>query len=108
MVQNSSGTQLTEIIVYVDSWMTELLAPFLTHRREDIASILNYLQIGNFDALWDLGHDIKGTGAVYGFVGMARIGQSIERSAQERGSEELETLALELSNYLDRVKLVYS
>lgn len=108
MVQDSNRTQQAEIIVQVDSWMAELIPPFLKHRREDIASLLNYLQAGNFEAVWDLGHDIKGTGAVYGFVGLARIGQSIEQAAQERGSTDLEALAEELSNYLDRVKFVYS
>ena len=107
-MQDSSKTQLTEIIVHIDSWMSELIAPFLKHRREDIASLLNFLQAGNFEAVWDLGHDLKGTGAVYGFVGMAKIGQSIEQAAQERESQVLALLAEELSNYLDRVKLVYS
>jgi len=108
MGQDSSSTQQAEIIVHVDSWMAELITPFLKHRREDIASLLNYLYAGNFEAVWDLGHDIKGTGSVYGFVGMARIGKSIEQAAKERGSNELESLAEQLANYLDRVKLVYS
>lgn len=107
MTQDNTRTQLTEIIVHVDSWMAELTTPFLNHRREDIASLLIYLQEGNFEAVWNLGHDIKGTGAVYGFIDMARIGQSIEQAARERNSNELKTLAEELSDYLDRVKLVY-
>ena len=108
MVPSTSRTQLTEIIVHVDSWMEELVTPFLQHRREDIASLLNYLQADNFEAVWNLGHDIKGTGAVYGFAEMAQIGLLIELAAEERGSLDLITLAEDLSNYLDRVKLVYS
>ena len=107
MTQESSTTPLTEIIVHVDSWMAELMTPFLNHRREDIATLLIHLQAGDFEAVWNLGHDIKGTGAVYGFSDMARIGQSIEQAARERGSKQLKTLAEELTNYLDRVKLVY-
>ena len=106
-MQDTSTAQHKEIIVNVDSWMSELVTPFLEHRREDIASLVNYLQAGNFEAAWDLGHDIKGTAAVYGFVGMARIGQAIEHAAQKPESNELESLAEELSDYLDRVRLVY-
>ena len=83
------------------------MTPFLNHRREDIATLLIHLQAGDFEAVWNLGHDIKGTGAVYGFKGMATIGQSIEQAAQKRESKLLAILAEELSNYLDRVKLVY-
>ena len=107
-MQDGNRTKQAEIIVHVESWMSELITPFMDHRREDIASLLNCLQAGDFEAAWDLGHDIKGTGAVYGFAGMARIGLSIEQAAEERGFKELESLAEELSNYLDRVKLVYS
>ena len=107
MVRENSVTRFQEIIVHVDSWMADLITPFMEHRREDIAALLNYLGEGNYEAAWDLGHDIKGTAAVYGFVGLARIGQSIELAAQERDFKGLEALAEELSDYLDRVKLVY-
>jgi HPt (histidine-containing phosphotransfer) domain-containing protein len=107
MVQYESGTQLTEIIVHVESWMSELMNPFLTHRREDIALLLIHSKTSDFEAAWNMGHDLKGTGAVYGFKGMATIGQSIEQAAQKRESKLLARLAEELCNYLDRVKLVY-
>jgi len=107
MVQDSSGTQLAEIIVHVDTWMAELVAPFLKHRREDIDFLLDALQKENFETVWELGHEIKGTSAVYGFVRIARLGQAIEQAAKEREYKELEELAKELSNYLDRVEVVY-
>lgn len=107
MVQDSKGTQLERIFVNVDTWMVELIGPFLKHKQEELSSLLIALRAGDFEEVEEMGHAVKGTAAVYGFPGMTRIGQSIERAAAERQIEELEKLADELSEYLIRVEVVY-
>ena len=96
----------TRIIVRVDRLFNDLTEPFLNHRREDVALLKVFLRHDNFDEIRELGHEIKGTASVYGFAGMAKIGQSIEKAASQRKQDILVSLAAELEDYLDRVEVV--
>ena len=95
-----------KIIVRVDRLFRDLIEPFLEHRREDVALLRILLRHENFYEIRELGHEIKGTASVYGFQGMAKIGQSIEDAASQRKPDLVVAVAAELDDYLDRVEVV--
>ena len=97
----------TKIVVRVDRLFDDLTGPFLDHRREDVSFLRVLLRHENFDEIRELGHEIKGTASVYGFPGMAKIGQSLEEAARQRRPNILLAMAAELEDYLDRVEVVF-
>ena len=110
MEQKAEGKIQKAIPVRVDPRILDLVEPFLKHRRKDVATLRRLLQAKDFSAIQILGHDLKGTGSVYGFKGMTRIGISIERVRARPGNEakvdELASLIDRFADYLGRVKIV--
>ena len=55
-------------------------------------------------AFW---HTLKGGGGGYGLDTITRIGRDIENAAQEKRTESIKAYIDELSDYLERVEVVY-
>ena len=60
---------------------------------------------GGFELLPALGHDIKGTGASYGFPALTQMGAALEHSARQLDAGTLSKQLTELGDYLSRVQL---
>jgi HPt (histidine-containing phosphotransfer) domain-containing protein len=103
MTQNKSE----KIIVHIDADIEELVPGFFENRHEDIKTILDALEKGNYDTIMLLGHSMKGSGGGYGFNAITNMGSSIEEAAKGKNSEEIKKWVAELSSYLDRVEVVY-
>jgi hypothetical protein len=67
--------------------------------------MIEFLAISDFNSLAALGHNLKGTGASYGFPDLTRIGTSLEHSARVTDPIAVSKQLAELANYLDRVEL---
>ena len=96
-----------KIIVHVDADLEELIPGFLQNRHEDIKTILNALEKGDYETVRILGHSMKGSGGGYGFDAITDIGHSIEDAAKEKNPEEIKKQVNALSGYLDRVEVVF-
>ena len=106
-MENTSENAEEEIVVRLDPLIQDIVADFLQHRRENVASILDALEAADYEAVENIGHDIEGTGGAFGFSGMARIGRSLRQAAREASPGEIKRLAEELTSYLERLKIVY-
>jgi hypothetical protein len=53
-----------------------------------------------------LGHQLKGSGAGYGFPEITRVGAAIEVAAMADNENEIRSQILALAIYLDRVEIV--
>ena len=100
-------TNSDKIIVGVDSDLEDLIPGYLENRKDDIQSILEALQDGDYEKIRLLAHSMKGSGGGYGFVSITDIGKSIETAAVERNDEEIKNQVNELSSFLDRVEVVF-
>ena len=47
----------------------DLIPAFLRNRRQDVITMLDALDRGDFETVESLGHGMKGSGASYGFPG---------------------------------------
>lgn len=103
----NNGGQKEGFVVHLDAIIEDLIPDFLEHRKGDVTSIRNALERDDFEALSELGHNIEGTSGAFGFRGMARIGRSLRAAVREHDGPEVQRLADELANYLDRVEVVY-
>ncbi len=80
------------------SSIAELLPEYFANLREDAARIEEMLPEGRFEEIVRVGHQLKGSGASYGFPRLSEIGADIEAAAR---AGELEPIA-ELTEILKR------
>src|SRR5438552_12528577 len=67
-----------KIRVTVDASLQDLIPSFLDKRRKDVPKLIEALAAGDFATIRRLGHNLKGTGAGYGFPALTDIGAAIE------------------------------
>lgn len=109
MTQHSPGNSgaMGSIIAYIDSDLEELIPEFLENRRNDTAAMRGAAEVGDFETIRVLGHDMKGCGAGYGFDGITNLGESLEQAAKDQNKPEIRDLVQELNDYLEIVEVVY-
>ena len=107
MTQNADAKPDKKIVVDIDSDIEDLIPGFLENRQEDVKSIYDALEKEDYETIRILGHSMKGAGGGYGFDEITDIGRSIEESAEGKNPEEVKKWVINLSNYLDRVEIVY-
>ncbi len=93
------------IDVEVDPLLLTLIPGFLEHRLEDVTTIEQALQAGDFAAIRLLGHSMKGSGGSYGFDLISRIGREIEIGARDKDTGAVRHALGTLADYLRRVKV---
>ena len=96
-----------EIPVRVAPEIGKLVPRFLRARRDDVVTIEAAIVSGDFDTIRQIGHNMRGVGAAYGFQGLSTIGRSLEAAAPDGKPEELRELLGELVSYLERLRVEY-
>ena len=94
-------------LVRVVESLAELVPGFLEGRRRDIDAIAAALERSDYNDVRILGHNMKGSGAGYGFNRITEIGASLEQAAGRRVPEEIRARSAELARYLDGLHVVY-
>ncbi len=94
-------------LVRLGSSFAELVPGFLQGRRRDINTIAAALERSDYEEVRVLGHNMKGSGAGYGFNRITEIGASLEQAAGRRAPEEIRARAMELERYLDGLHVEY-
>ena len=77
-----------------DEW-AEMQEMYVNHTSKELLSIIENLETKSFDSLRTFGHNIKGSGGMYGFNEVTEIGAVIEAAAKD------EDMALIKSNLND-------
>ena len=107
MTQPVRPEAIKTTVVYIDAEIEDLVPIFLRNQLEDVKSIVEACEQGDYEKIWTLGHNMKGTGSSYGFDAISEIGASLQQFAKERNSEKVRKLAEEVSVYLERLEVVY-
>jgi signal transduction histidine kinase/DNA-binding response OmpR family regulator len=95
-------------LVRVLASLAALVPGFLEGRRRDIVTIAAALERSDYDSVRILGHNMKGSGAGYGFNRITEIGASLEQAAGRHAPEEIRARSGELVRYLDGLHVVYA
>jgi PAS domain S-box-containing protein len=96
---------LAAIVIKMPPGLEEIGPEYLAHRRAELPGMMELLQSSDFKTLAVLGHDLKGTGASYGFPDLTRLGSAIEHSAHEADMGALGVQLAELGEYLGQIEL---
>ena len=107
LMANNGSNNYPEIVVPVDAAIQDIIPDFLRHRGENVASIRDALEAGDFDAVRQIGHDIEGSGGAFGFDFMAEIGRCLSQAPSDTAPAQVRGLADELASYLARLRIVY-
>lgn len=94
-------------LVRVIPSLAQLVPGFLEGRRRDIQTISTALDRCDYENVRILGHNMKGSGAGYGFQRITDIGASLELAAERRAPREILARSRDLVRYLDGLHVVY-
>jgi PAS domain S-box-containing protein len=93
-------------VVMVDARLRAVVPGYLESRRRDVRSILDALERSDYEIIRELGHKMNGTGSSFGFSRITQLGAAMETAAKEQNSAEIRSRIVDLSRYLDAVKVV--
>jgi len=82
-----------------EEW-AEMQEMYIAHTSKELAKIQEDLDNVELDSLRTFGHNIKGSGGMYGFDEVTHLGTEIEASAKADNREKIKSLLTELSNFL--------
>ncbi|MEC7712707.1 MAG: Hpt domain-containing protein [Candidatus Thermoplasmatota archaeon] len=83
-----------------DEEWAEMQEMYITHTSKELAKIQEDLGDMTLDSLRTFGHNIKGSGGMYGFDEVTELGTEIEASAKEENRDKIEGLLVKLSIFL--------
>lgn len=81
-----------------------LRAEYLNNRSSELQALGRALRRADFAVLATTGHNLKGTGAAYGFAELTELGRALETAAKDRDSHRIEALLDETQFYLSLVQ----
>jgi len=82
-----------------DEW-AEMQEMYINHTSKELAKIQGDIDAVEIDLLRTFGHNIKGSGGMYGFEEVTNFGSEIEVSAKANDRNKIKTLLDELSSFL--------
>ena len=93
-------------VVRVPPDLKEFVPDFLARRHADVQRLQQALKQGDYDAIRVTGHNMKGSGAGYGFDAITELGGVLEPAAKNGDASAIRRCADELAAYLNDVEVV--
>ncbi len=90
--------------VVIGADVADLIPGFLKSIRLALEQVRKLLPEGRLDEIARHGHNLKGSGATYGFAEITRRGGEIESAARAGDAKTVDEASKELARYLDRVR----
>jgi HPt (histidine-containing phosphotransfer) domain-containing protein len=81
----------------------KLIPTYLLNCRMNIIVMSGALDRGDFETVRSLGHQMSGTGAMYGFQFISDTGRAIEQAAKNSNIDASRDGVGKLSSYLDEI-----
>ena len=92
-----------ELRVEPDAEIADLLPDYLAHRWADLDALWIAIADGNWALARRLGHDMKGSGRIYGLPRVSEIGARLETSGRASDRREASLALSSLESFLARV-----
>ena len=96
-----------KIIAHLDPDLRDLIPGYLKNRHKDIKTITKSIKTADFDKIRMLAHSMRGSGGGYGFMPISKTGAALEEAARLKDLNRIKKHLAELSDFLERVTLVY-
>src|SRR5258707_9470117 len=79
---------------------------YLRNCKQNVITMLDALDRGDFETVEILGHGMRGAGGSYGFQAITDIGAALEQAAESADNDASRKWVGELSRYLDHVEII--
>ena len=93
--------------VRADPEISELIREFMRDMQGRPSTLTKALRAKDYQTIRTLGHQMKGEGGTFGFDAISTLGAKLEQAAIAENDETVQKTLLELSSYLERVKVEY-
>ena len=88
------------------SSIAEQVPAYMRNCRQNVIDISDALDRVDFEAVTILGHNMSGSGGMFGFQAITDIGTAIQLAAESSDNDASRKWVGELSSYLDRVETI--
>jgi len=106
-VQHSAAANReTSDQIRINEDVADLVPEYLANMKIEIDKISQLLKDGKFDLIARIGHNLKGTGATFGFEKVSELGAQIEEAGKTSDPLRIKTLATEAEIWLGQVRWV--
>ena len=82
-----------------DEW-AEMQEMYINHTFKELNIINENLEAASFDSLRTFGHNIKGSGGMYGYNEITNMGAQIETAAKDENLENIKSNLEDLNKFL--------
>jgi len=93
-----------QIAIEPELW--DLIPEYLERRRADVTALRAALAGDDLATLRRIGHNLRGSGASYGFLRISQLGRSLEQAACEANTDAARARVEELASHLDAIEPV--
>jgi signal transduction histidine kinase/DNA-binding NarL/FixJ family response regulator len=91
-------------VVEAESWLKPVIPAYLEKRRADVVKLKAALDLGDYDTVRTLGHQMAGSGAGYGFAKITEIGSDLEESALAGDTAQIREGIVQLEQFLSKIR----
>jgi PAS domain S-box-containing protein len=105
IVKEKNG-RIDAVVARMNNQFADRIPAYLLNCRQNVNFILDALDRVDLETVTFLGHQMSGSGGMFGFQEITDIGAALEQAAQNADFETSRKWASELSSYLDRVDTI--
>ena len=102
--RESEDLRGAQLPVMVDADILDLIPPFLQACRDEIGRIQDLLAAGDFLEIKRIGHNLKGSGAGYGFAELSALGADLERQAGDEEQKAVRKTSQSIAEFLENTR----
>jgi CheY-like chemotaxis protein len=92
-------------VVRLDPDIVSLARAYLANRAKDLGTIRAAVKRQDYDAIHGIGHNMHGSGRMFGFAELTEFGVSLQHAANVRDTAEIRRLAGCIDAYLLRTRI---
>jgi HPt (histidine-containing phosphotransfer) domain-containing protein len=93
--------------VDIDVDLKSFIPEYIKNKKNMLEQIESLLTVKNFNKIREIAHNLKGTGASYGFDYITEIGKNISEHSKNCETEEIISDINKLKDYLKKLKINY-
>jgi HPt (histidine-containing phosphotransfer) domain-containing protein len=98
------GGQMDTVLVRTKLKLADRIPAYLQNCRQNVITMLDALDRGDFETVTMLGHQMRGSGGAYGFQAITDIGAALQQASENADIDASRKSVGDMSNYLDRVE----
>ena len=86
-----------------DPIVRELLPGYLERRRQELTTLVDALERGDFLRLRTIGHNLYGSGGAYGLQKVSEFGAALEKAAQAEDTSAIRRTIQQIRSFLEEL-----